>query len=137
MALRYFAGSSPWDLVVTHGVSYASLLTSIWGVVDVINTCPDMSYNFPTKQQQLHNAYYFQKMSGAGFSNVIGAIDGMLVWTLRPTEADCHYAKCGSKKFFCSRKDKFGFNLQAICDHELRFIWIDIRWPGSTSDYMA
>ena len=28
-------------------------------------------------------------------------------------------------------------NLQAICDHRLRFLWLDIRWPGSTSDYMA
>ena len=27
--------------------------------------------------------------------------------------------------------------MQAACDHMLQFIWIDIRWPGNTSDYMA
>ena len=27
--------------------------------------------------------------------------------------------------------------MQAICDAALRFIWVDIRWPGATSDYMA
>ena len=27
--------------------------------------------------------------------------------------------------------------MQAICDHRLRFVWIDINWPGSSSDYMA
>lgn len=30
-----------------------------------------------------------------------------------------------------------GMNLQAICDHKLRFLWMDINWPGSSSDYMA
>ena len=28
-------------------------------------------------------------------------------------------------------------NMQAICDDLLRFRWIDINWPGSSSDYMA
>ena len=37
----------------------------------------------------------------------------------------------------CSRKDKYGLNMQAMCDHHLRFTWIDIRWPGISSDYMA
>ena len=27
--------------------------------------------------------------------------------------------------------------MQAICDDKLRFIWIDIGWHGSTSDYLA
>ena len=27
--------------------------------------------------------------------------------------------------------------MQAICDHKLRFRWVDINWPGSCSDYMA
>ena len=27
--------------------------------------------------------------------------------------------------------------MQAICDDELRFIFIDMCWPGSTADYMA
>ena len=27
--------------------------------------------------------------------------------------------------------------MQAICDHKLRLIWADIRWPGASSDYMA
>jgi hypothetical protein len=27
--------------------------------------------------------------------------------------------------------------MQTICDDELRFIFIDLKWPGSTADYMA
>jgi hypothetical protein len=76
-------------------------------------------------------------MSGAGFDRVIGAIDGILIWTVKPNKNECEKAECGSKSFFCSRKDKFGMNMQAICDHNLRFTWIDICWPGCTADYMA
>ena len=41
--------------------------------------------------------------------------------------------------FFGGRKKKIGMNLQAICDHELRFIDIDIdvSRPASTSDYLT
>ena len=68
---------------------------------------------------------------------MVSAIDGMLVWMTKPSRHCCEKAKCGEKHFLCSRKDKFGLNLQAICDDKLRFTWVDIRWPGSTSDYMA
>lgn len=27
--------------------------------------------------------------------------------------------------------------MQAICDHDLNFEWVEIKWPGATSDYMA
>ena len=46
-------------------------------------------------------------------------------------------ANCGEVSFNCSRKDKYGLNMQAICDNELRFIFIDMSWPGATADYMA
>ena len=27
--------------------------------------------------------------------------------------------------------------MQAICNHRLRFYWAEIKWPATTSDYMA
>ncbi|KAL7540732.1 hypothetical protein ACHAWF_006765 [Thalassiosira exigua] len=27
--------------------------------------------------------------------------------------------------------------MQAICDHTLKFFWVEIQWPAATSDYMA
>ena len=32
---------------------------------------------------------------------------------------------------------KNGLNMQAICNDKLRFIYIDLSWPGATTDYMA
>ncbi len=137
IAIRYFAGACPYDLMLTHGVCYASVFNSVWGVVDVINKKPELKITFPNKQEQLKIAQGFEAMSGAGFDRVIGAIDGILIWIIKPNKNECDNAKCGSKSFFCGRKDKFGLNMQAICDNHLRFTWINICWPGCTADYMA
>jgi hypothetical protein len=137
ITLRYFAGASPYDLVVTHGVSMASVFYSIWGVVDCINKCPDLDIKFPDYNQQEGIARGFKKRSGASFDCVVGAIDGILIWILKPLFNECLLANCGEGSFNCSRKDKYGLNMQAICDDELRFLYIDLSWPGSTADYLA
>jgi len=137
IALRYFAGGSVYDIMVSHGVSAASVFLSVWGVVDVINNHPNFKLEFPSHAQQEVIAKSFEKKSGAQFSKVIGAIDGILIWTHKPYKSECLAAKCGEVSFHCSRKGKYGWNMQAICDNKLRFYWIDLRWPGRCSDYMA
>ena len=76
-------------------------------------------------------------MSGAGFDKVIGAIDGLVVCCLMPCLKFCRALKCGQVNFRCHRKDKYGLNMQAICDHRLRFYWVEIKRPAATSNYMA
>lgn len=76
-------------------------------------------------------------MAGAKFDNVVGVIDGLLIWMEKPSSTDCDYIKCGETQFLCSRKSKYGMNLQAICDHRLCFTYFDLKWTGITSDYMA
>ena len=137
IALRYFAGGSPYDIMLTHGVSYCSVFSSVWGVVDAVNSTEGLAFYFPSHQQQVKIATGFQGMSGAMFSNVIGALDGILIWMIKPSFSWCRVSECGEAQYKCHRKDKFGMNMQAMCDHKLRFTWIDIQWPGSTSDYLA
>ena len=76
-------------------------------------------------------------MSDVGFDCVVGAIDGMLLWTTKPTRKECRKMKCGELTFFCNRKKKYGLNFQAIVDHKCLFLWIDIRHPGAASDYLS
>ena len=47
------------------------------------------------------------------------------------------HARMWISQFCCHRKDKYGLNLQAICDHRLKFICVEMKWPGVTSDCMA
>jgi hypothetical protein len=53
IAIRFFSGACIYDLMLTHAVSYASVLYSVWGLVDVINKNPELKIKFPTKEEQL------------------------------------------------------------------------------------
>ena len=137
IAIGIFAGGRAFDVMQIHGVSYYSVWLSVWGVIDAINQCDELAFSFPDYAEQDVISQGFQSMSGASFDCVIGAIDGILIWMLKPTKKWCNKINCHEKNWKCFRKDKFGFNMQAICDHRLKFYWIDIQWPGSTSDFMA
>jgi hypothetical protein len=138
LALHFFAGGHPYDLMVSHGVGYCSVFASVWGVVDAVNNCPDLAIDFPTLSEQLTISRGFKAMSGAGFDKVIGAIDDILIWTRHKTSKKEYVETvCGEKSFLCHRNDKFGMNIQAICNDKLRFILIDLSWPGCTADYMV
>ena len=141
-AIRYFAGAEVYDLVLSHGLGRSTIYASIWGIVDVVNSTPSLSLNeggsiFPTHAEQAVISQGFLQRSGAGFDQVIGAVDGMLVWTEMPNKKSCKKMKCGQTSFHCSRKSKYGINLLAMCDDKARFRWVDISAPGRSSDYMA
>eukprot|EP00957_Ditylum_brightwellii_P009688 729864-Ditylum_brightwellii.AAC.1 len=89
MSLHYFAGESPLDIMVSHGVGLASVYTSVWGVVDCLNQCEEFEFHFPDISKQQEIADGFKEMSGALFDNVVGAIDGILIWTNKPTVVEC------------------------------------------------
>ena len=93
VALRFFAGGSPYDLAIVHGISHSSVYESVWTVVDTINQCSALSFSFPScHAEQLHIAKEFGKKSSAGFDCCVGAIDGILIWTEKPTPQDCSLA---------------------------------------------
>ena len=52
IAIRYFAGASVYDLMVTHGVSAKSVFLSVWGVVDCVNKNENLKMSFPTYDEQ-------------------------------------------------------------------------------------
>ena len=141
-ALRFFAGGSVYDIMLTHGMSKSSVYKSVYGVVNVVNHEPSLSFNengakFPSHDEQKVLAKGFLAKSGADFDKIVMAIDGMLIWTIQPSRADCDKLKIGERMFHCYRKDKFGFLLMAGCDHDTKFRWADIRHPARTSDYLA
>jgi hypothetical protein len=79
IAICFFSGASPYDLMVSHGVSYMSNFYSICGVVDVVNNSQTLKIQFHNHQEQKKIARVFEKMLGAGFDNITGAIDGILI----------------------------------------------------------
>ncbi len=113
-----------YDIMLVHGVSMQSIYDSVWGVVDVINNTPELDFHFPSKVQHQEITAVFCAWSGAGFNNVVGGIDGLVICTAMPTLSEHETMNCGQMSFWCHHKDKYGLNLQAICDHNLKFRWI-------------
>ena len=141
-AIRYFAGAAVYDLVLTHGMGRSTIYSSIWGIVDVVNQCDALGFNednapFPSIAEQEEIAAGFHQRSEVGFDNVIGAIDAMIVTIDLPDRTSCKEVGVGQKSFHCSRKDKYGLVLLAICDDQCRIRWADITQPGKASDYLA
>eukprot|EP00957_Ditylum_brightwellii_P043237 3276626-Ditylum_brightwellii.AAC.1 len=75
IALRYFAGGSPLGIMLCHGVLLKSVFVLIWGVVDCVNKCKQLSFTFPNHDEQQDIADGFCVKSGAAFDNMIGAIN--------------------------------------------------------------
>jgi len=136
-AIRFCAGGSPVDIALSHGICVKDVYKSLWRVVDAINSTKSMNIIFPSKEEQKKLAAIAKEKSQASFSKVVGFTDGMLVWIEQPTKKECEKAGFGAAKFYCSRKKKYGLNMTGTCDIHKRFIDIDIKHPGSTSDYLA
>jgi hypothetical protein len=138
IALRYFAGGSVYDIALVHGVSHSEVFLCVWRVLDAINQHPDLEIKFPDDHEaQRKIADGFKTKSQAGFHICVGCIDGILIWTEKPSLSDCLLSTCGAKKFLCGRKKKFGLNMQGVCDSYERFLDVAICHPGSTSDFLA
>lgn len=138
-ALCYFAGGSPYHIALMHGISHSSVFERcVWIVVDAIHKCPSLEIKYPeSHEEQLKIAEGFKNKSAVGIEICAGAIDGLLVWTEQPTKADCEEMGKGQREFYCGRKHKFGWNLQAVCDSNGKFLEVWIKFPGSASDYIS
>ena len=139
-ALRYFAGGRPEDICLVHGISHTEVFRSVWFIVDAVNRCKDdiISIQYPeSHEKQKEVAAGFVRRSKPKFDCCAGCIDGMLVWTEKPTEEACKLAGCGPKKFLCGRKKNFGLNMQGTCDSDRKFLDVQLRHPASVSDFLS
>jgi len=141
-AIRFFAGASIYDLILTHGMGKQSIHDSVYSVVNAVNGNKSLAFNandagFPSHAEQEKIAAGFRLKCGADFCKIMLAVDGMLIWTIEPSKADCIFLNIGQRLFHCYRKDKYGWLLMAGCDDETQVRWADIKHTSSTSDYLA
>ena len=110
----------------------------MWIVVHAINTFPGFQITFPssyTEQEKIVKG--FKKASTVRFDNCVGAIDGILIWMLKPTAKEAAKTGVGQKKFLCGRKNKFVLNCQAVSNVRGKILDISITYGGSSSDLLA
>ena len=64
-------------------------------------------------------------------------MDGIIIWTNKPSKHILNTVKLGVIKFLCAWKKRFGLNMQGICDDRRSLLDVDIFHPASTSCYLA
>jgi hypothetical protein len=134
-ALRYFAGGVPYDIMAKYGLSHASKLESICAVIETVNLCDEFSIEYPASETaQLKIAHEFENVSEVQFSNCAGAIVGLLIWILKPSEEDADFPGCSQRKYFCGRKGNFWLNCQAVSDVRGQILDLLIGLPGASSN---
>ena len=138
IAIRMFAGADSLDLITSFGVSKTIVHDSVNHVINAVCMSKSLKIAFPREhQEQLRIAKEFEVRSDAKFRSCAGAIDGMLIWISKPCEKKCKKIGLGSGKFYCGRKKKIGLNLKATVTITRNFIALSIKYPGSSSDFMA
>ena len=130
--LRYLAGASYLDIVVFAGISIPSFYRVVRKTTHAINSVDELEIKFPTTFEEC-------KVAAAGFENIsfqsaiancIGAIDGYLVAIDTPPQIDVGNVR----SYFSGHYQKYGINIQAVCDHLCRFIFVAVTAPGSIND---
>jgi hypothetical protein len=65
------------------------LVPCVWAVVEAVNNLDVFIIEYPDSEDvQLEIACKFQSVSEVNFSNCAGAIDGILIWILKPLLED-------------------------------------------------
>jgi len=65
------------------------------------------------------------------FHGVVAALDGWLCTTLLPMNV------INGGDFYSGHYKRYGINVQAVCDANLRFIYVCVAGPGRTNDNRA
>ena len=100
-ALQYFCGASAYDLMANFDISHPEVMKSVWFVVDAINQVDEFRIQYPSDndtQQRIADEYAC--LSGIGFPNCAGCVDGLLIWIEKPSEEEAKRAGIGRKKIF-------------------------------------
>ena len=101
-ALRYFAGGSYLDIIMSHAVGKTDFYQSIWAVVHATNKCSFLDLQFPSTLAECQSiSKEFSSRSKVGFTNCIGCIDGLLIWLEKPSKDQCNEVGVDSGKFLC------------------------------------
>lgn len=137
-AIRYFSGGPQGDILSTYKISQTEVMFSVWGIVEAVNQHRAFHTSYPEDhEKQRIIVCEFCAASGIGFKNCAGAIDGLLIWILKPSEKEARRADILRRKLFCARKGKFGLNMQAVSDKHGRILDMSIDYGGASSDCLA
>ena len=134
MTLRYLAGGSYLDLCHLFGVHKATFYRLVWATLEQLDQyLPDMTLEHDVNNLERCRALaggFNHRMGSKHMAGCIGALDGMALKIETPTTSENFH------KYFC-RKLFHAVSVQAVCDADRRFTYLDMSQAGSTHDSTA
>ena len=136
--LRMVAGASYLDLHFITGASRTTIYNIFQQVEDAINRSTDPridNIRFPlTEEECKRHAKAFQHISvGDAIVNCVSVLDGFLMKITTPSKKQVG----NQKSYFSGHYACYGLNVQAACDAECRFTYLEVVGPGVLPDREA
>jgi len=136
IGLRWLAGGSYADLKNVYGVSKTSVYRSRDTFVSAVTECEALRIRFlqlPKEIEKIRRQFERKSTNGV-MRGCVGAMDGLLA------TMDCpglEESMGNPRAYYSGHYNDYGFNVQAICDARLRFLFFAVAKPGGSSDLTA
>lgn len=132
--LRFLGGSLVKDIADLYGMSDSSVHRIVGLFLFAVNMHEEFKIDVPRTPPELRStAAAFQSISGAFeiYDGCVGAIDGWLCCINAPRGVS------SQAEYHSGHYHRYGLNIQAVCDSQLRFIYFSVAAKGRTNDVRA
>ena len=133
--IRYLAGDKLSDIRHVFGVSVAEAYNCIECVIESSLHCDCMKITLPQHPEEWDAVSSgFAKVSRDElFGGCVGVVDGFFQAITCPPVSEVS----NQTSYYSGHYKNFGLNCQAVCTHNLTFIYFGVVAPGSTNDIIA
>ena len=132
--LRFLGGTPVTSVADVYHFSISSARRVIDNFLVAVDENPTLKIRMPKTDEELWKITKgFDEISGASglYDGAVGALDGWLACTDKPGDVD------NPTDYYSGHYQRFGINVQAICDVNLRFLYFAVCAPGGCNDSRA
>ena len=112
-----------YDLMSNYGISHTDVMDSVWHVAHAVNNLPEFRIEYPSSvNEQRKIAADFERVSGVGFNNCAGAIDGVLIWIQKPSLREAKRVGVDQMNFFAVERASLGSTVKPLAMSMAEFL---------------
>jgi DDE superfamily endonuclease len=135
LTIRFLSGASYLDVRFFTEISTASFYRFLWRTILAIRKCQFLAINFPYTAEEV-------KIAAKGFTSIssnsaiytcVAVVDGYNLQIITPPKKEAKNVR----SFFSGHYQTSGFNIQAACDLNCRFVFLGVAGPGNLGDREA
>jgi hypothetical protein len=133
--LRWLGGESHKTNADAFHISIPSSKRVVRQFIEAVIRCPALAIIKPTHDELEDLATQTTKKSSCDgcFHGCVLMVDGFLSPRNKPSDNEV----TNPADYYSGHKKTFGVNVQAVCDHTLRFRFVCVAAPGKTNDHRA